>query len=150
MTQPTLASLDKKTLENFYTVLHELTALVAEENAILIVPTETLPQAMVDRKEALGSRYTALTQSLRRRAAAMRASGDLNPEDLEGHIRDLVRGLRENQTLLNARKAATATRVEAVMKALSDREKKDPLNYSAAGDALPRPVSRNSGLRLHA
>jgi len=150
MTLSTLDSLDRKTLADFQAVLHELTSLVAEENAILAIPAETLPQSLVDRKEQLGSRYAALTQSLRRRAGAMHASGSLDPEALEGQIRDLVCRLKENQSLLNARKAATALRVEAVMKALAERERKETLNYGATGDAVPRPVQRPSGLHLHA
>lgn len=150
MSTATIDSLDRKTLADFQAVLHELTALVREENLILSIPAETLPQSLVARKEELGGRYAALTQSLRRRAAAMHAAGELDPEELEAQIRDLVFRLKENQTLLNARKAATALRVEAVMKALAERERKETLNYGSGGDALPRLVARAGGLRLQA
>jgi flagellar biosynthesis/type III secretory pathway chaperone len=150
MSEATLASLDKKTLADFCAVLHELTALVDEENAILAIPTETLPQAMVERKETLGNRYAALTQSLRRRAAARHAAGDLDPEVLEGDIRGLVRRLKENQARLNARKAATALRVEAVMQALAERERREATGYGATGDTLPPMARRVGGLHVRA
>jgi flagellar biosynthesis/type III secretory pathway chaperone len=150
MSETTLASLDQKTLADFCAVLHDLTALVDEENAILAIPTETLPQRLIERKESLGNRYAALTQSLRRRAAAMHAAGNLDPEALETDIRGLVRKLKENQTLLNARKAATALRVEAVMKALAERERHEANTYDAQGGTCPRLKAADDGLHLRA
>ncbi len=150
MSEATLSSLDRKTLADFCSVLRELTTLVDEENAILAVPTETLPQSMIARKEELGNRYAHLTQNLRRRAAAMHEAGELDPDSLETDIRGLVRKLKENQTLLNARKAATALRVEAVMKTLAERERRDAASYDAQGGTCPRPKAINGGLHLRA
>lgn len=150
MSEPTLASLDRKTLCDFVAVLRELTDLIGEENEILAVPAEQLPQALVKRKEDLSERYARLTVALRPRASALHALGALNPAALEADIRSLVRRVKENQALLNARKAATALRVEAVMQALAERERRDGLNYSASGEALPRAGRTAAGLHLSA
>lgn len=150
MSEPTLASLDRKTLCDFVTVLHELTDLIGEENDILAVPAEQLPMTMVKRKEALSERYARLTVALRPRTAALHAAGELDPTVLEADIRALVRRVKDNQSLLNARKAATALRVEAVMNALAERERHEGRAYSAAGEALPRTGRAASGLHLSA
>lgn len=149
MSEPTLASLDRKTLRDFVAVLRELTDLIGEENDILAVPTEQLPMAMVKRKEELSERYARLTVALRSRTAALHAAGELDPTALETDIRALVRRVKDNQSLLNARKAATALRVEAVMTALAERERREGRTYSAAGEALPRGRSA-VGLHLSA
>ena len=149
MSEPTLASLDRRTLDQFLTVLQELTQLVDEENTLLAQTGETLPLALVRRKEELGTRYARLTVALRPRTAALHASGALDPVRLEVGIRGLVRRLKDNQSLLNARKAATAQRVECVMKALAERERRDG-TYGASGDARPRSASTASGLHLSA
>ena len=150
MPEPTLASLDRKTLADFHAVLRELTQLIGEENEILAVPAEQLPPEMVRRKEALSERYARLTVALRPRASALHAAGALDPTAVEADIRALVRRLKENQALLNARKAATALRVEAVMKALAERERRDGHGYSAAGETLPRGRAGAAGLHLSA
>ncbi len=150
MSERTPASLDRKTLEQFVAVLQELTQLIDDENAILAVPSETLPQALVKRKEDLGARYAKLTVALRPRTAALHASGDLDPVALEVGIRGLVRRIQDNQALLHARKTATAQRVECVMTALAERERRDGATYGANGDALHRAVNAGAGLHLSA
>ncbi len=150
MSEPTLASLDRKTLRDFLAVLRELTQLIGEENAILAIPAEQLPPELVRRKEELSERYARLTVALRPRTSALAAAGELDPTAMEADIRALVRRVKENQALLNARKAATALRVEAVMKALAERERRDATNYSASGEARPRGACRAAGLHLSA
>lgn len=150
MSDPTLASLDRRTLDQFLAVLVELTQLVDEENTILAQPSEPLPQALVRRKEELSTRYARLTVALRPRTAALHAAGVLDPVQVEAGIRGLVRRLKDNQSLLNARKAATALRVECVMTALAERERRDAATYGANGDALPRSMCAGNGLHLSA
>lgn len=150
MTEPTIASLDRKTLDEFLAVLTDLTRAVEEENALLASPAEALPQELVKRKESLGARYARLTAALRPRAAALHAAGQLDPVAMEVGIRGLVRRLNDNQALLNARKAATALRVEAVMTALAERERRDAAGYSASGDARTRASRGAPALHLSA
>ena len=150
MTEPTIASLDRKTLDEFLAVLAALTRTVDEENALLASPGDALPLELVQRKETLGARYARLTAALRPRTAALHASGELDSVAMEVGIRGLVRRLKDNQALLNARKTATALRVEAVMTALADRERRDAGTYSASGDTRPRAQCSASGLHLSA
>jgi hypothetical protein len=150
MPERTPTSLDRQTLIQFTSVLEELSQLIDEENAILGALNETLPQALVKKKEELGARYAKLTVALRPRAAALQASGDLDAVALEVGIRGLVRRLKDNQSLLNGRKAATAQRVESVMTALSERERTEGATYGANGDTLTRSTGAGNGLHLSA
>lgn len=150
MTEPSIASLDHKTLENFLAVLNELIHVIDQENALLAIPGEALPQDLVRRKEVLGGAYARLTAALRPRTAALHAAGELDVVAMEAGIRGLVRRLKDNQALLNARKAATALRVEAVMNALAERERRDSIGYAANGDARPHAARSSGGLHLSA
>lgn len=150
MTEPSIASLDRKTLHNFLAVLNELIQVIDQENALLATPGEVLPQELVRRKEMLGSNYARLTSALRPRTAALHAAGELDVVAMESGIRSLVRRLKDNQALLNARKTATALRVEAVMTALAERERRDSLGYAANGDTRPRGARSAGGLHLSA
>lgn len=150
MSEPALSSLDRKTLADFQSVLAELTGLIAEENAILEIPTETLPLALIEKKEQLSGRYAQLTVALRRRVATLHAAGALDPVDLESRIRALVQSVKDNQILLNARKAATALRVEAVMQALAERERREAMSYGANGNTVPRERVSLGALHLQA
>jgi len=150
MTEPSIASLDRATLDNFRAVLTELTEVIDQENVLLATPGEALPQELVRRKEVLGSNYARLTSALRPRTAALHAAGELDIVAMETGIRGLVRRLKDNQSLLNARKTATALRVEAVMTALAERERRDSLGYAANGDTRPRATRSAGGLHLSA
>lgn len=145
----TLASLDERTFRDFVAVLHELLDLLAEENRILAAPTGEISQEMVRRKEDLSARYARLTSMIRPRTSALHAAGVLDPVAVEADIRALVRRVKENQALLNARKAATALRVEAVMTALAARER-EGAGYSGSGETLARGGCSVAGLHLSA
>jgi len=130
----TISSLDLKTLENFNVVLRELTSLIAKENEFLNAGNDAPPKPLIMQKEELSSHYATLTSRLRKSAPALHAAGKLNPEEMEHRVRSLVAITKENQALLNARKIATATRVDAVMKALAERERKTHMHaYGANG-----------------
>ena len=150
MTEPSIASLDRTTLDGFIAVLNELIQVIDQENALLAIPGESLPQELVHRKEVLGSNYARLTSALRPRTAALHAAGQLDIVAMEAGIRGLVRRLKDNQALLNARKTATALRVEAVMTAVAARERRDNLGYAANGDTRLRTSRSAGGLHLSA
>jgi len=148
--EATLDEIDIRTLAEFRKVLSDLTELIGQENGILSMPAETLPMAMVTRKEELGERYARLTRAVRGKAAALKAAGELDPVEMEERIRTLIRSVKENQSLLNARKAATAMRVEAVMQALAERERKEAETYGADAKTKGGPSGNAKSVRFQA
>ncbi len=151
MTDKTLNDLDRSTLRNFNLVLQELTELIMAENHFLNVTNDPPPQPMLDRKEELSTYYANLTNRLRGRAAVLHSAGELNPAELEQRIRKLVDLTKHNQTLLNARKVATALRVDAVMAALAAREQAQDPRYTATGNSMSaKPDCGPSYLHLRA
>ena len=130
-------------LERYLAVLGELTALAEREGALLERGQRLLPPYLVRRKEDLVRDYAALTTAVRERARDLWATGQLDPAELDARIRRLVVLMKENQRRLNAFKAKTAERVDAVMRALSVEEPCTHTEFSAAGSTAgdPKPCA---------
>ena len=119
--------------ERYLAVLGDLTALAEREGAVLERGQRLLPPHLLRRKEDLVQEYAVLTAAVRERARDLWASGLLDPAELDARIRRLVALMKENQRRLNAFKARTAERVDAVMRALAVQEPCTNTEFPAAG-----------------
>ena len=89
---------------------------------------------VVAQREPLSREYAALSATMQEHAAAYRAAGLLDPDEVEQRIRDLTALTKENQRRYADRTAANKRRVDAIMRVLSDT--------SMSNDNAVQPVLR--------
>ncbi|ABC23330.1 hypothetical protein [Rhodospirillum rubrum] len=130
----TALAADRALLAEYTSVLGELTRIAESERMILRSRDGEISPPMAARQERLGERYAALTIGLKARARALYGASLLDPAQMERKIVYLVTLMKENQRLMNARKAATALRVEVVMRAIAEREAASALGAPANED----------------